>query len=260
MLITLVALLLLDDLDFNLKRYILPIFLALFGIIFMFFLFMNFFLRFISEKEMEDEWRIPWGGISIFLILGLFYFLTLFVGIFSGTLSSILGTLVLILCPILVVKYHGLNPRILGFSRVRLKIFLLILVFGFLYFPLNQFLSYLTYLALGDFPFYQELLDSIREDLVVTVPFIVFFGPIGEEIFFRGYAYPVFRRYGIKTGIILSSLFFAFYHLLAWQFLTAFVAGVILSYIYERTQNIYLCITFHIVSNAIGLSVMLLNP
>ncbi|MBU7047385.1 MAG: CPBP family intramembrane metalloprotease, partial [Theionarchaea archaeon] len=106
---------------------------------------------------------------------------------------------------------------------------------------------------IGEFP-----LDELVEDIIERSPIFMsinvgVIGPIGEEVFFRGFAHTALKRkYGFRKGILLSSLFFGVYHGIPWQIPYAFVAGLILAFVYEKTQSIYSPILFHIINNSIG--------
>jgi uncharacterized protein len=89
--------------------------------------------------------------------------------------------------------------------------------------------------------------------------FIVVIGPFLEELFFRGYALRAFRqRLGPVWGIVLSAALFAAPHALSITtgvigLLTPiFVGGLILGYVYHRTNNLWSCTIAHSINNLIG--------
>lgn len=85
--------------------------------------------------------------------------------------------------------------------------------------------------------------------LAVTVPV-----PIGEEIFFRGYAYRLLRaRFGVVVGIGGSALIFALAHgrqTGAW--LPVFPVGLVLGLVVERSGSLLPAVLGHAVVNALA--------
>ncbi|MBO2521911.1 MAG: hypothetical protein CW345_08950 [Firmicutes bacterium] len=78
---------------------------------------------------------------------------------------------------------------------------------------------------------------------VGTAPFV-------EELFFRGYAYPVFKRHLGRRALWASALVFAAVHFYIIGFLPIFVIGVLLARLYERTGSLASAILAHAVANA----------
>jgi uncharacterized protein len=92
---------------------------------------------------------------------------------------------------------------------------------------------------------------------------VVVVAPIVEEIIFRGMILRGFlKHYSVKKSILLSALLFGIVHMNPWQFVTAFVAGIILGWWYVKTESIITTIFGHTLNNgmsfiitAIGLSI-----
>ena len=81
------------------------------------------------------------------------------------------------------------------------------------------------------------------------------FGPVIEEIFFRGVMYnAVKRKLGIFWGIFITSVLFSFLHTHAMSyFLVGFIPiailGALLAYLYEKTGSLIPSITLHVANN-----------
>jgi len=81
------------------------------------------------------------------------------------------------------------------------------------------------------------------------------FGPVIEEIFFRGVMYnAVKRKLGIFWGIFITSVLFSFLHTHAFTyFLVGFIPiailGGALAYLYEKTGSLIPSITLHVLNN-----------
>jgi membrane protease YdiL (CAAX protease family) len=81
---------------------------------------------------------------------------------------------------------------------------------------------------------------------------IVVIAPITEEIFFRGLIYPYCRmKLGLGKGMVVSGMVFGAAHFSWWVFFPTFLGGVILAWIYQRTNSLYPVILAHGVWNLI---------
>ncbi|HVH88353.1 MAG TPA: CPBP family intramembrane glutamic endopeptidase [Terriglobales bacterium] len=78
----------------------------------------------------------------------------------------------------------------------------------------------------------------------ILAVFGVLVAPLFEELFFRGFLYPVlYRRTGFFAAMVVNSLLFAFTHegqlAHAWApLLVLFVVGMVLTYVRARTQSV----------------------
>ena len=84
------------------------------------------------------------------------------------------------------------------------------------------------------------------KDLIVLLFIGSVLAPIGEEIFFRGMVYPVFKeKWGLKAGMIVSGMFFALLHFDVLRFFPLLLGGVGLAYIYEKSRSLFSCMLAH---------------
>jgi uncharacterized protein len=89
-------------------------------------------------------------------------------------------------------------------------------------------------------------------DAYLTSIFAVSFGPLMEELFFRGFLYPVLaRRTGVTWGILLTALPFGLLH--AFQFgnawsavLVIFLVGVVLTSVRAATKSVGASFLVHV--------------
>ncbi len=78
----------------------------------------------------------------------------------------------------------------------------------------------------------------------------VIFGPINEELFSRGVLFNYLKKhYSVRTSIIYSSIIFMFLHIHPGLYLSSFLLGIILAYIYSRWKNIWYSIILHMLIN-----------
>lgn len=77
-------------------------------------------------------------------------------------------------------------------------------------------------------------------------------GPLLEEIFFRGFCYPAFKKkWGVGWALVLSSVFFSAIHNNLFAFIPVFILGLSLGYLYEKRGTLVPSITLHILHNSI---------
>jgi uncharacterized protein len=81
-------------------------------------------------------------------------------------------------------------------------------------------------------------------DAYLTVAFAVSLGPLMEELFFRGFLYPVLaRRLGVIGGILLTALPFALIHMAQYGYawgavLIIFLVGIVLTTVRAITKSV----------------------
>ncbi|PRR68597.1 CPBP family intramembrane glutamic endopeptidase [Neomoorella humiferrea] len=102
-------------------------------------------------------------------------------------------------------------------------------------------------------PFTELVIHARRpSDLLIPLFLASFLAPVTEELYFRGFLFPVLKeRYGLKKGLLGSGLIFALLHFDLVRFLPLTMGGVGLAYLYERTENIVAAIIAHATWNTI---------
>lgn len=92
-------------------------------------------------------------------------------------------------------------------------------------------------------------------DEVLMNPFIAFISlcviaPVFEEIIFRGIILEqLSKKYSMATSIIVSGLMFGLIHANLHQGVNAFFIGLILGFIYLKTNSLLLCMFWHFANN-----------
>lgn len=106
---------------------------------------------------------------------------------------------------------------------------------------------------------YQETHEiSIRTLLAVMA---VIIAPIVEEVVFRGYIYPVCKRFtGRILATFVASLFFSAVHFHIPALLPLFILAIALTIAYELSGSIWVPISIHACFNACTLIVQELQP
>ncbi len=99
-----------------------------------------------------------------------------------------------------------------------------------------------------------ELIFSVR-GWIQVLPILLltgFFAPVSEELFFRGFLYPVLRcRFGVIGGIVTSACIFGAMHLDLVRFLPLALGGACLAIFCERAASVYPAIVAHSMWNTI---------
>jgi len=79
---------------------------------------------------------------------------------------------------------------------------------------------------------------------------LVVAAPILEEFIFRGIMLNgLLKKYSPHKAIIVTSILFGFVHLNPWQFISAFILGLFIGWIYYKTRSISLVIIIHAFNN-----------
>lgn len=97
--------------------------------------------------------------------------------------------------------------------------------------------------------------------LPLMVVLLGLIGPVAEEVFFRGFAYRIFkRRWGFRIAAGLSALLFAGVHVNIVAVLPILFSGYVLAWLFERTGSLFAPIGLHCTNNLVTLAFLLLAP
>lgn len=96
---------------------------------------------------------------------------------------------------------------------------------------------------------FEGLLDT-RTRPISSFFLLVVVAPVTEEVLFRGLILRGFlANYSKRSAILLSALLFAVMHTNPWQFISTFVAGVLLAWLLIETGSLLPCLFAHAVAN-----------
>jgi membrane protease YdiL (CAAX protease family) len=106
--------------------------------------------------------------------------------------------------------------------------------------------------------------EEILSQNIVLILSAIFISPLCEEIFFRATLIDFFEKNLKNTNfsIILSAIVFSVFHFGYGSFLEvfgAFVAGIILAFIYKKSKTLIAPITAHFLYNLLSISLLILN-
>lgn len=100
---------------------------------------------------------------------------------------------------------------------------------------------------------YERVTDTLRLSNgapLITILIVVVIGPIAEEVLFRGVIYGKLRdHFNVTQAAAISAAIFGIYHKNIVQGIYAGLFGIILAYIFEKTQTIWGSVLMHMVFN-----------
>lgn len=106
-----------------------------------------------------------------------------------------------------------------------------------------------------------KLLQTATDPMVLILMAIaaVLVAPVCEEIVFRGYLYPVAKKYaGTWTAAICSGLVFAAAHGSLAALLPLFIFGIVLALLYEKTGSLWAPMAVHFCFNGATVGIQFL--
>ncbi len=170
----------------------------------------------------------------------------------NGLIALSIGALISLIVYLLLFRDLRHHVRRLSLQDVNLS-----LSSGFL----TIFISSIVMLAVvAIFPSIQNISEDISnyiksEDAIIVFIAVVIAAPIIEEIIFRCIIFTELTKVTtVRNTIIIQAVLFGIFHANIYQFIYAFFIGILLGYIYAKTNNILITIIAHMVNNALSLS------
>lgn len=106
----------------------------------------------------------------------------------------------------------------------------------------------------------KEFFNQFLTHDIYTYVTIGIAAPLLEEIIFRGIILSGFlKRYSPVTAIIMSAIIFGIFHFNPWQFIPAFVMGLVIGWLYWKTNSIIPGIVIHFINNSLAFAMMALT-
>lgn len=201
---------------------------------------------------------------QVFRIFGYLIVLTLLISIslelinkYTFKLSNSIISLISYSIPLILTSIRYLKIRknnnqddyIVKHERVDFSLLFLLLVFLALIIIVIEPIDNL--LPVPDW--FNDIMSKVISRDIYSFISVVIMAPVLEELIVRGVILDgLLKRYNPLKAILLSSLIFGLMHLNPWQFLSAFIAGLYLGWIYYRIKSIIPCIMIHSVNNLIA--------
>ena len=139
------------------------------------------------------------------------------------------------------LSLRGFNPMLILWG------FVLLLITGIVIEP-----------VLNLFPeSFLETLNQMGANGGWSVLMLAVLAPVMEEVLFRGILLESVReKYSSGRAIVVSALMFGVIHIIPQQVVNAFVIGLILGFIYVRTDSLWPVIIIHALNNAMAYVIM----
>jgi membrane protease YdiL (CAAX protease family) len=215
------------------------------------------------DRNEARDFSVPWKGIDnwiatfllILIDVALLYFAAQGLGAQAAQSSVLILVQLVYLIPVLAVfAYRRLSFKHIGFGKFNWNI--LGLGCGLLIGSYVLIFIHNTALTLLGVEIQGEKIMQIFSELDSPIWFVlvgVIFAPIVEEIFFRGFLFQGFRQqYGWIKGGLLSAAVFAMGHLDPVALIPTFILGLLLAYMYHRSNSVWPGIILHFLVNAFG--------
>ena len=237
-------------------------------------------IRIFSKKPINIsilQYEKPlWGLIDIVKVVLLFmsfgycaaifemFLMKLFPLFENNNFRMIFSTAIINTSAILIVFYfvrvkYSQNFEVLGITRKNAVKSLLYASMGYVaILPIVAIIMVITVIVikiLNYSPPLQPIVEIFLEEkesgiLIFSTIFAAIFGPITEEIFFRGFMYgAVKKRIGILGAILATSLIFSILHAHIVGFMPIFVLGILLAYLREKTGSLLPSVFVHVAHN-----------
>ncbi len=109
--------------------------------------------------------------------------------------------------------------------------------------------------------YFKEFIAQIREYPFSSFLAIVIFAPLLEELFCRGIILRGLLYHSTPVKAILWSAFmFGIMHLNPWQAIPAFLMGLLMGWLYWRTNSLWIVIFIHSLNNGVSFLITVLFP
>lgn len=211
--------------------------------------------RVVNIEYLEKNWNFK----DVLAII-LFMLLTMLcIGLIAGVenvmghLGGLIATVPLGLLPIyFVVRKYKRNINEIGLRWINLKK-------DILWGGIGVAIAYFTTCFFKLSPNYKKFLQTFfhAEFLGKLVLILIVGGviaPLCEEIFYRGFLYPLIRKHiGVFWGIIMSSLFFAGMHFNIEGLGPTIIMGIILASLYQVRKTLFPSIITHSLNNIVAI-------
>ncbi|MFQ5892018.1 MAG: lysostaphin resistance A-like protein [Candidatus Methanofastidiosia archaeon] len=151
-----------------------------------------------------------------------------------------------------IIKSSEDYKKALGFIRITKRQIFISIVIGLILFFTSWSLTVLFAFSGVKLPDTSGTEDLVKNYLLFAILLLVITAPIGEEIIYSGYLYPILRgRFGVKFGIFSIALLFSVMHLQPALVPIFFIGALIKTYAYEKTHCIYVPMIIHFINNSI---------
>ncbi len=109
--------------------------------------------------------------------------------------------------------------------------------------------------------FFKDFMLQVQSNKVSSFFAIVIFAPLLEELFCRGILLRgMLFHISPSKAIFWSAIMFGIMHLNPWQAIPAFLLGLLMGWIYWRTNSLWSVILIHFINNGFSFLITILYP
>ena len=190
--------------------------------------------------------------IALIILVLSYYFSFIFINSSKYLLFTIMPFTILfvIIIASLIVHLDVKNCFKLNGFKIN-KLLYYIMIYVSTYILGNYLLELLVKLFPSILENYSQFDNILSVDnLWLSIITIAFLPAVFEELLFRGVIFTSFnKKYGVGIAIIISALLFGIYHMNWVQGIYASIFGLLLAYIYFKSNSLFVPIIFHFINN-----------
>ena len=168
---------------------------------------------------------------------------------------------------VVAVLLAGIRPApYLGLRKLGWKAALVAVVAAAANQPVVSFLTWVEHSLLpasvvADFDAKQRMLDAVfRSNALPMVVTVTLAAPLGEELFFRGFAFPALSRsWGVFWGVLVSGVLFSSLHMDLVGFVGLMEIGMLLAVLRHWSGSLWAAVIGHAVNNGIAGAAFMLH-
>ncbi len=174
---------------------------------------------------------------------------------FTVALCNLLVSFAVLLLPFLVLKRISAP---IGYTlmteKSKLPIYLLLPLFLGVMLAVNSISSMVQLLISSVFSLPEVESVSLPESIMGRVLYFVLvciIVPVLEEVFFRGGVQKILRPFGVGFSLIVTTVIFTLLHARVEDFLTVFILGLVLGYVFQICKSVWPCVVLHFANNVV---------
>ncbi len=207
------------------------------------------------------------AGQMLIALLGVACLYFLHIDYAASPVFMIVGYIVSMVLPLVFYQFFVLKPKGLDlkFDFKNNTLITYLLAFP-LMFGMMLIAEYLVTLVPTSGYFFGDLyksftnqMSALAMDNVTMILLTVILAPLLEEFLFRGLIQKSIIKTGLnpKISILISAFIFGAFHVYPWQFVGAFLLGLVLGLVYEKIKSLVLPILLHAFNNLISAVIMI---
>ncbi len=222
-------------------------------------------LRAIERPIKRDFSRVGFGVAALFCVwISAYIIITSVAALLAPQITNSayfsfavnIISLYLIAVPVFLIIIRKVRPRKIPTATLGFGTWLVIFIICMALSLVGALIS--NYIMMFFDTLVQGQSTNVVEEALSSTPLIwsvintVIVAPIGEELIFRKALCDRLSRYGEACAVLISALMFAGFHGNLFQFVYAFLLGLVFAHVYLKTGNIRYTVYLHMAVNFMG--------